>query len=113
MDNRTKRDSYDRQMIPSETAARIEREEEDYKQIPEQSKGEIDTTDGVTVDNEGLLNNYAIEPEMYYEVPGDRKAMKEAEKERRQEELNDINQTDEAGKLTIEEDQRGRGVGII
>lgn len=113
MDKRNEKDSYDRQMIPSETAARIEREEEEYKQIPDQAAGEIDTTDGVTVDNEGLLNNYAIEPEMYYEVPGDRTAMKEAEKAQRQEELSEINQTDEEGKLTMEDDQRGRGVGII
>ncbi|MBE9031429.1 hypothetical protein IQ266_16975 [filamentous cyanobacterium LEGE 11480] len=113
MDNRTERDGYDRQMIPAEIAARIEREGEDYKQIPDQDSEGIDTTDGVTVDNEGLLNNYAIEPEMYYEEPGDRAEIKAAEKAEREAQLKEINQTDESGQLTMEQDRRGRGVGII
>lgn len=58
-------DSYDANIIPAETAARIEREGENYKQLPE------DTPNGYTVDKEGLVNNYAIEPEMYVEAPGD------------------------------------------
>jgi hypothetical protein len=69
---RVEKDSYDRGIIPAETAARKEREGEGYKQLPENegvSEGEIDTTGGYTVDSEGLANNYAIEPEMYYEVP--------------------------------------------
>jgi hypothetical protein len=31
----------------------------------------IDTTSGFTVDKEGLVDNFSIEPEMYYEKPGD------------------------------------------
>lgn len=58
-------DSYDANIIPAETAARIEREGENYKQLPE------DVPSGYTVDKEGLINNYAIEPEMYVEAPGD------------------------------------------
>jgi hypothetical protein len=58
-------DSYDANIIPAETAARIEREGENYKQLPE------NVPSGYTVDKEGLINNYAIEPEMYVEAPGD------------------------------------------
>jgi hypothetical protein len=62
----TERDTYDAHIIPAETAARKEREGDDYKKIPE---GNLEG--GAAVDNEGLLNNYAVEPEMYYETPGD------------------------------------------
>jgi hypothetical protein len=62
----TERDTYDAHIIPAETAARKEREGDDYKKIPE---GNLEG--GAAIDNEGLLNNYAVEPEMYFEVPGD------------------------------------------
>jgi hypothetical protein len=62
----TEKDGYDPNIIPGETAARKEREGADYKKIPE---GNIEG--GAAIDNEGLLNNYAVEPEMYYEQPGD------------------------------------------
>jgi hypothetical protein len=60
------RDTYDAHIIPSETAARKEREGDNYKKIPE---GNLEG--GAAIDNEGLLNNYAVEPEIYYEAPGD------------------------------------------
>lgn len=60
------RDTYDAHIIPAETAARKEREGEEFKHIPD---GNLEG--GVAIDNEGLLNNYAVEPEMYYETPGD------------------------------------------
>ena len=63
-------DNFDRGIVPAETAARKEREEEDYKETSN-NEGDIDTTGGQTVSNEGLANNYAIEPEMYVEEPGD------------------------------------------
>jgi hypothetical protein len=113
MNKRLERDSDDRAIIPAETAARIEREGEDYKVVPEQDASGFDTSAGTTVDGEGLTNNYAIEPEMYYEVPGDRSQMIEEEEEARRQELHEINETDEDGKLTLEADRRGRGVGII
>lgn len=109
---RTKKDAYDPHIIPAETAARKEREEGNYKQTPDQ-EGDIDTTGGYTVDAEGLANNYAIEPEMYYEVPGDLKAKEEAEEEARKAQLHDINDNDEQGKLTMSKDERGKGSGII
>jgi hypothetical protein len=62
-------DSYDANIIPAETAARIEREGEGYKHVPKDAEG----TGGYTVDKEGLVNNYAVEPEMYVETPGDAK----------------------------------------
>jgi hypothetical protein len=66
-------DSYDANMIPAETAARKDREGEDFKQILHDtaSTASLDTTGGQTVDTEGLTNNYAAEPEMYSETPGD------------------------------------------
>jgi hypothetical protein len=66
-------DSYDPHIIPAETAARKDREGNDFKHVPDaaESEASIDTTGGYTVDQEGLANNYAIEPEMYSETPGD------------------------------------------
>ncbi len=101
MENKTPKDAnYDRAITSAETAARMEREGENFKKTPE-NQGDIDTTSGYTVDREGLANNYAIEPEMYIEVPGDLRAKQEAEKERRVEELKEINSPG------------GKGVGII
>jgi hypothetical protein len=93
-------DNYDRAITPAETAARIEREGESFNHAPE-SEGDLDTTAGYTTDREGLANNYAIEPEMYYEEPGDRKEQEEAEKAERAEDLKDVNTPG------------GKGVGII
>ena len=110
---RVETDNYDPNIIPAETAARKEREEENYKQVKEENTGDIDTTGGYTVDQEGLANNYAIEPEMYVEEPGDLRTEQQAEKEQRAAELKARNQTDEDGKLTMEADNRSKGVGII
>ncbi|HIK31877.1 MAG TPA: hypothetical protein IGS17_11090 [Oscillatoriales cyanobacterium M59_W2019_021] len=103
---------YDRGIRPAETAAREEREGEQFKKKPVQ-QGDIDTTGGYTVDQEGLANNYAIEPEMYYEVPGDLREKEEALKAERARELQEINDTDEQGKLTENQDERGKGPGIF
>jgi hypothetical protein len=66
-------DSYDPHIIPAETAARKEREGENFKRLPKHPPGSesLDTTAGFTVDKEGLIDNFGIEPEMYYETPGD------------------------------------------
>lgn len=93
MNNKTPEDAnYDRSITSAETAARIEREEGDFKEASEP---------GQTIDREGLANNYAVEPEMYYEEPGDRQEIKEAEKAERAEELKDVNTPG------------GKGVGIV
>lgn len=77
MKNNTERsvetDNFDRGIVPAETVARKERESDSYKQ-PEKQEDSIDTSGGATVSNEGLANNYAIEPEMYVEEPGDLKS---------------------------------------
>ncbi len=106
-------ESYDANIIPSETAARMEREGENYKHTPENNVEGIDTTKGYAVDSEGLVNNYAIEPEMYYEVPGDAKAQLDADAAARIEELDDIRDDDETGKLTTDSDRRGKGPGAV
>jgi hypothetical protein len=66
-------DSYDPNIIPAETAARKEREGDNFKRLPKHPPGSesLDTTAGFTVDKEGLVDNFGIEPEMYYETPGD------------------------------------------
>lgn len=112
---RVARDNYDRGITPAETAARKEREGEAFKHVPdkENNQDHIHTAGGYTVDNEGLVNNFAIEPEMYYEEPGDLREQEEAREAERAEELHDINDNDETGKLTMERDQRGKGSGII
>jgi len=110
---RVQSDNYDPHIIPAETAARKEREQEEYKQVKHSSEGDIDTTGGYTVDQEGMANNYAIEPEMYVNEPGDLREEQEQEKEERARELKARNQTDEEGKLTPESDDRSKGVGVI
>ncbi len=112
---RVERDGYDSHLIPAETAARKEREGDDFKQIPTEAEPEanLDTTGGYTVDQEGLANNYAIEPEMYIDEPGDLRAEQEAEEAERRRILQEINQTGEDGNVTTESDERGKGVGII
>ncbi len=117
-------DTYDRGIIPAETAARMEREGTLYKTLPTEEReadaptddqtdpDSIRTTDGYTVDKEGLLNNYAVEPEMYYEEPGDARKQAAEEKAQRIEELGKLSQ-DEEGKLTEDSDTRGRGPGIL
>lgn len=112
---RVETDTYDRKMVPAETAARKEREGDTYKQVPEDQSpsSDLDTSGGYTVDQEGLVNNYAIEPEMYIEEPGDLREEQEAEADQRQQELAEINQTNEAGRVTSGSDSRGKGVGRI
>jgi hypothetical protein len=113
----TEFDSYDANIIPAETAARKEREGDDFKKTP----GEIDpeasdsvhTKDGYTVDKEGLINNYPIEPEMYINEPGDLREAAAAEKSDRAAELHDIDDNDETGKLTDKKDKRGKGPGLV
>lgn len=104
----------DRGIIPSEVAARMDREGEDFKKTAEEQAGaeSLNVTGGATVDQEGLANNYAVEPEMYYDTPGDRTAMIEAEEADRQQTLDEAN-TDKEGQLTEEGDRRGKGPGVI
>jgi hypothetical protein len=109
---------YDRGITPAESAARAEREGERFRQTPadspdsEANADRIHTTDGYTTDREGLLNNYAIEPEMYINEPGDLREREEAAASERARELEEL-KTDEEGKLTDERDTRHKGQGLI
>lgn len=117
--------NYDRGITPAETAARIEREGNRFKHTPTEEKeasaptddqthvgDSIRTTDGYTTDKEGLVNNYAVEPEMYYDTPGDAREQAAEDTAERAEELAEVNE-DKEGELTIEGDQRGRGPGAV
>ena len=109
-------DTYDRGIVPAETAARKEREKDTYKHLPDEEgseEGGLDTSGGYTMDKEGLVNNYAVEPEMYVNEPGDLREAEQEEAARRSQELEEVNQTDETGKLTMDGDSRGKGPGII
>ena len=109
-------DNYDRGIVPSETAARQDREGSDFKSTSPDNEAQnaegAKTTEGYTVDKEGLGNNYAIEPEMYVEEPGDMREQQEAEKAERAQELNELKE-DEEGNLTEEKDTRHKGQGVI
>ncbi len=118
-------DNYDRGIVPAETAARREREGDLFKTTPTEEReagaitddqthpgDSIRTTDGYTVDKEGLLNNYAVEPEMYNETPGDARQEAAEDVAQRTEELREVNE-DQEGQLTMEDDKRGRGPGIL
>ncbi len=96
--------TYDRGIVPAEVAARIDREGEDFKVTPDHEEGTIDTTGGYTMDREGLMNNYAIEPEMYINEPGDLREEEEAEKARRAQTLHEIKEV---------EGSSGKGQGVI
>jgi hypothetical protein len=92
----------------------MDREGENFRRTADEQAGaeSLDTTGGATVDQEGLANNYAIEPEMYYETPGDRTAIKQAEAAERQRTMQELNE-DEQGKLTEDGDRRHKGQGMI
>ena len=122
--DRVNDNNYDRGITPAETAARMEREGELFKQKPTEEReasaptddqtdpNSIRTTDSYTVDKEGLINNYPVEPEMYYETPGDATQQAAEDKAQRIEELREVNE-DKQGELTMEHDSRGRGTGAV
>lgn len=81
--------NYDPHLTSAETAAREEREQENFKQTPD-TEGDAEKTSGYTVDREGLANNYAVEPEMYVEERGDLREKEATEKTERAEELKEV-----------------------
>ncbi|WP_349262959.1 hypothetical protein [Allocoleopsis sp.] len=102
-------DNYDRGIVPAETAARKDREGADFKKNPQDDRPE---THGFTVDKEGLIDNFAIEPEMYVNEPGDLRGKEEELEAERTEEFEEINE-DKDGQLTMDGDRRGKGPGIV
>ena len=75
-------DSYDPHIIPSEVAARKEHEGINFKHLPTHPEGpdHTETTGGFTVDKEGLVDDFGIEPEVYYQTPGDLPTKKSVKK---------------------------------
>ncbi|MDF5730082.1 MAG: hypothetical protein PUP92_19235 [Rhizonema sp. PD38] len=123
--DRVDENNYDRGITPAETAARKEREGSQFKTTPTEERNasaatddqtnpgsSVETTGGYTVDKEGLLNNYAVEPEMYYETPGDAREQIEEDKANRVQELQEIKGGSE-GELSNDQDVRGKGTGAI
>lgn len=104
----------DRGIIPAEVAARMDREGGKYRETAHEQAADasLDTTGGATVDQEGLANNYAVEPEMYYEEPGDRQQEQAQDEANRAQELAEVNHSKE-GELTTDGDSRGKGTGVI
>jgi hypothetical protein len=65
---------YDAHLIPAETVAREAREGSDFCHVDHddpKNTEHIHTRDGYTIDQEGLINNYAVEVPMYVNEPGD------------------------------------------
>jgi len=104
----------DKGIMPAEVAARIDREGGDYRNTAEEQADPetINVTGGATVDQEGLANNFAIEPEMYVNEPGDLRQEEEQLAAERTQELAEANK-DKQGELTEEGDKRGRGPGLV
>jgi hypothetical protein len=106
---------YDAHLIPAESAARQHREGQDFGHTPHDEGPDAESshsTDGYTVDQEGLINNYAIEPEMYVEVPGDLREQAAQEAAEHAHEMQELSE-DEDGKLTMKHDLRHKGPGLI
>ncbi|MEL6552532.1 MAG: hypothetical protein AAFQ63_03585 [Cyanobacteria bacterium J06621_11] len=64
---------YDAHLIPAETVAREAREGSHFGKVEHddaQDKEHIHTRDGYTVDQEGLINNYAVEAPMHVDQSG-------------------------------------------
>ncbi|MER3435757.1 MAG: hypothetical protein C4288_20820 [Leptolyngbya sp. ERB_1_1] len=108
--------NYDAHITPAETAARQAREGKNFGHISHEAEqtddGAIHTTDGYTVDREGLLNNYAIEPEMYVNVPGDLRQQEAQLTAERAHQLHDRSKNED-GKLTTEHDLRHQEPELI
>ena len=106
---------YDPHIVPPELKARAAREGKNFGHVKHDVPGDTEhlhNRDGYTVDAEGLVNNYAVEPEMYIKTPGD---LKEKQKELRMQRLRELQELsqEEEGKLTIEHDWRHKGPGMI
>ncbi len=106
---------YDRHIIPAETAARAAREGKHFGHVEHDDptdREHIHTRDGYTIDQEGLVNNYAVETEAYINEPGDLSDKELELKAKRRRELQELSE-DEHGKLTMEHDWRHKGPGLI
>ncbi|MDY7002984.1 MAG: hypothetical protein SWX82_03160 [Cyanobacteriota bacterium] len=105
--------NYDANITPTDVADRMEREGENFMKTPETEAEENNTASGYTVDTEGRLNNFAVEPEMYVNEPGDLRQQEEEQGVERAKTMKEVNQTNEEGNLSMSEDNRGKGTGKI
>ncbi len=106
---------YDPHIIPPESVARAAREGKHFGHIYHKETGDGECShmlDGYTIDQEGLINNYPIEPEIYINEPGDLREQEQQRRDRRLHELLELSE-DEDGKLTMEHDWRHKGPGLI
>lgn len=106
---------YDQHLIPAETAARAAREGQHFGHVEHDDPAALEhphNRDGYTVDQEGLINNYAVETEAYISEPGDLRQKELELKAQRRRERQELSE-DEEGKLTIEHDWRHKGPGVI
>ena len=106
---------YDQHIIPGETVAREAREGKHFGHVEHDDPADrehIHTRDGYTIDQEGLINNYAVETEAYINEPGDLREKEQELKAQRRRELQELSE-DEEGKLTMEHDWRHKGPGLI
>ena len=106
---------YDPHLIPAESAARALREGSSFCKMDRDDPNDrehLHTRDGYTIDREGLIDNFAVEPEMYVSKPGD---LREKERQLREDRLRELVSLseDETGKLTMEHDWRHRGPGLV
>ncbi len=114
-DSNAKIPQYDQHIIPGESIARAAREGKHFGHVEHDDpadKEHIHIRDGYTIDQEGLINNYAVEPEAYIKEPGDLREKEQELKAQRRHELQELSE-DEEGKLTIEHDWRHKGPGLI
>ena len=106
---------YDPHIMPSEIRARKAREGKNFGHVEHDLPGDTEhlhNRDGYTVDEEGLINNYAVEPEMYLNEPGDLREKQIQLRMQRLHELQELSE-DEEGKLTMKHDWRHKGPGMI
>ena len=106
---------YDPHIIPAESVARAVREGKQFGHVDRDAPGDkehLHNRDGYTIDQEGLVNNYAVETEAYISEPGDLREKELELKAKRRRELQELSE-DEKGKLTMEHDWRHKGPGLI
>ncbi len=106
---------YDPHIIPAETVAREAREGDHFGHVDHDDPADrehIHIREGYTIDQEGVINNYAVEPEVYIKEPGDLREKEQELKAKRRRELQELSE-DEEGKLTMEHDWRHKGPGLI
>ena len=106
---------YDAHLVPAETAAREAREGNRYGHVEHDQAEDtehIHTRDGYTMDQEGLINNYAVEAPMYVNEPGDLAEEEAAVAKQRAAERQALSKDDE-GHLSPKTNWRHKGPGVI